>query len=63
MTSAEIKPWLDYWHFAKMVAFDHIQAFENVYQARKYCQCMRVGLFEDVSDLQLWNAIKDWREY
>jgi predicted NAD-dependent protein-ADP-ribosyltransferase YbiA (DUF1768 family) len=61
MTTTEIKTWINYWNAAKMVAVDAIQAFEQVYQARKYCECMRVGVFTDVTDLQIWNAIRELR--
>lgn len=57
----KIQNWLNYWHFTKMVAVDQINAFDQVYQARKYCQCMRSGIFEDVSDLAIWNALVDLR--
>lgn len=58
MTTTEIKNWLNYWQNSKMVNLDAITSFDRVYQARKYCQCMRVGVFSDVTDLQIWNAIR-----
>jgi hypothetical protein len=61
MTNQSIKNWLSYWNAAGMVAIDQINAFDQVYQARKFCQCMRVGVFADVSDLQIWNALRDMR--
>jgi len=61
MTSKEIQGWLSYWHVAKMVAVDKIQAFDQVYQARKYCSCMRTGLFLDISDLSIWRALCEMR--
>lgn len=57
MTNAKIQDWLTYWTNAKMVAIDQINAFDQVHQARKYCECMRVGVFTDVTDLQIWNAL------
>ena len=62
-SQAAIQNWITYWCNAKMVALDEIRAFEHVYQARKYCQCMRVGKFhpELISDLQIWNAIRALR--
>jgi len=59
MTQAEIKTWLAYWTAAEMVAVDQITSFDRVYQARKYCECMRVGVFADVSDLSIWRAINE----
>jgi hypothetical protein len=61
MTKAEIKNWISYWTAAKMVAFDAIQAFDQVYQARKFCECMRVGAFTDVTDLQIWTVLREMR--
>jgi len=62
MTTTEIKVWLTYWNNAKMVAVENICAFDQVAQARKFCECMRVGVFNEVTDLQIWNAIKETRE-
>ena len=64
MTTAEIKSWLIYWKNARMVAVDEIRAFDQVYQARRFCSCMREGLFrpDHVTDLQIWNAIRDLRK-
>ncbi len=61
MTQAEIQGWLTYWTNAKMVAFDQINAFDQVHLARKYCQCMRVGVFWNVSDLDIWRALENMR--
>lgn len=60
MTQAEIKSWIEYWKAAKMVDVDAIRAFDQVHQARKFCECMRVGVFHPdlVSDLQIWRALK-----
>ncbi len=60
MTTEQIQNWLSYWQNAKMVAVEQIRAFDQVNQARKFCECMRVGVFhpELVTDLQIWNAIK-----
>jgi len=62
MTKQSIKDWLIYWNNAGMVAIDEIRAFDQVYLARKYCRCMRVGVFTDVTDLRIWNALRDMRE-
>lgn len=62
MTITEIKNWLSYWTNANMVAVENILAFDQVAQARKFCECMRVGVFHEVTDLQIWNAIKETRE-
>lgn len=61
MTSKEIQGWLTYWANANMVAVDEIRAFDQVHLARKYCECMRVGGFADVTDLQIWRALLDAR--
>ncbi len=57
MKAADIQSWIAYWTAAKMVAFDQITSCDRVVQARKYCECMRVGVFADVTDLQIWNAL------
>ena len=62
LTQTEIKTWLNYWDKAEMVAVDNIRAFDQVYQARKFCSCMRTGVFSDVTDLQIWNAIREGRD-
>ena len=62
MTTTEIKNWISYWTNANMVAVENIQAFDQVHQARKFCECMRVGVFTEVTDLQIWNAIREMRK-
>lgn len=62
MTKTEIKRWIAYWTAAKMVAFDGIRTFDQMFQARTYYECLRTGVFTDVTDLQLWNALREYRE-
>ena len=64
MTITEIKSWLAYWKAGGMVAIDRIAAFDQVHQARKFCACMRQGVFAEdcVSDLQIWRALTEMRE-
>jgi hypothetical protein len=62
MTTTKIKNWLIYWNNAKMVSLDAITSFDRVFQARKYCECMRVGVFAEVTDLQIWNALQASRQ-
>jgi hypothetical protein len=61
LTSTKIQEWLKYWQGAKMVSVDEIRAFGDVYQAHKYCECMRVGIFANVTDLQIWRALSEMR--
>lgn len=61
MTQQAIQDWLRYWQNARMVAVDQINAFDQVHLARKYCSCMRVGVFADVSDLAIWRALENMR--
>ena len=51
--------WLDYWYNAKMVAIDEIQSIHDMNTARKYCSCMRVGVFSPdlVTDLEMWRGL------
>lgn len=61
MTLKEIQTWLSYWQNAGMVAVDAILAFDQVYQARKFCECMRTGVFAEVTDLDIWRALREMR--
>lgn len=63
MTEAAIQDWLGYWQAHNMVAIGNIRAFDQVAQARKFCECMRVGVFHPdmVSDLQIWRALSEMR--
>ena len=62
MGASEIQKWLTYWQNAKMVAVAQILAFDQVHQARRFCACMREGVFTDVTDLQIWRALTDMRK-
>lgn len=59
MKQNDIQTWLEYWQNAKMVDTDQIAAFDQVHQARKFCSCMRIGVFSAdlVSDLEIWRAL------
>ena len=61
MSMQEIQSWLEYWQNAKMVSVSKINAFDQVAICRKYCECMSVGVFSDVTDLQIWRALVDMR--
>lgn len=63
MKQADIGRWLRYWHNAKMVDVDEITAFDQVHLARKFCSCMRFGIFAPhlVTDLQIWRALQVMR--
>jgi hypothetical protein len=45
-----------------MVDLDEIRAFEHVHQARRFCSCMRVGVFATVADLDIWRALENMRD-
>jgi len=64
MAKSEIISFLKYWEAAKMVALEEIRAFDQVHQARKFCACMRQGVFtpDCVTDLQIWNALREMRK-
>ena len=51
--------WLKYWNVAKMVTLDEIQTADDMVEARKWCACMRSGVFtpELVSTEELWSAL------
>jgi hypothetical protein len=63
MTQKEIQVWLRYWQNSRMVAIEEINAFDQVHLARKYCECMRVGIFsiDMVSDLAIWRTLENMR--
>jgi hypothetical protein len=61
MPSEKIQEWLSYWNDAGMVKVEEIRALGDVFSARKYCKCMRVGVFAEVSDLQIWRALNEMR--
>lgn len=56
--NAEIVKWLNYWTNAKMLNIDAIQSLQQVYEARKYCPFMRVGVFTHVTDGHIWDALR-----
>jgi len=71
MKQKDILDWLEYWRNANMVDIDEINAFDQVHLARKYCPCMRLGVFtpDRVTDLEIWRALcvmrgtrPDWKE-
>ena len=62
MENEGIKRWIAYWNNANMVAFEHVNAFDQVHLAREYCPCMADGVFGNVTDLQIWNALTEMRE-
>jgi hypothetical protein len=61
MRQKEIQAWLTYWQNANMVSVDKIRAFPQVHQARRFCSCMREGVFAGVSDLDIWRALENMR--
>lgn len=61
MTMAALKGWLQYWINARMVAADEIRSLADMAEARKWCSFMRLGVMRNVSDEQLWNALREMR--
>lgn len=59
-----ITRWFKYWDAAHMVNFSEINSLEDMIQARKYCKCMRVGVFtEDViTTEEMWNVLRQSKE-
>lgn len=55
MSKQEIKDWL--LGHSEQIRLDNIRAFDQVYQARKYCACMNL----DATDLQIWNVLIELR--
>lgn len=62
MTRSEIQGWLTYWTNANMVSVDAIKAFDQVALARRFCSCMRSGVFSEITDLQIWRALTAMRD-
>lgn len=59
----QIAGWLKYWRAAQMVATEEIQTAEDMVEARRWCACMRSGVFipELVSTAELWGALSTLR--
>lgn len=57
--------WLNYWHNAHMVNLDAINSIHDMHLARKFCSCMRVGIFASdvISDLDLWRGLLFLRQH
>ena len=62
LSQKDIQDWLRYWQATKSVAVHNINAFDQVAEARKYCSCMRKGVFCEVTDLQIWRALCNMRD-
>lgn len=62
MPKQQIQDWLIYWQAAKMVNINKIDSLPAMYSARRFCRCMRVGVFINVTDKQMWDALCDLRE-
>jgi hypothetical protein len=60
MSKQEIKAWLSYFKAAKMVNFKEIFSLETLIEARKYCKCLRVGVFAQVEDNAIWYVIREY---
>ena len=56
-----IKAWLTYWKNANMVNLSEIKSVLDCVQARRFCSCMRVGVFTDVATSDIWNALVELR--
>ena len=53
----EIQDWLSYWDRHKMVAIGAIHSLEDIAQARAFCPPMQIGIFGNVTDLEIWRAL------
>jgi hypothetical protein len=55
----EMIRWLQYWKLANMVNLDAIQSLQQMYQARRFCPWMSVGVFSpEDTDLEFWRALQ-----
>jgi hypothetical protein len=61
MTQAKIKSWINYWTAANLVAFHEINSAADVANARRFCAVMRNGVFCDVADNSIWQALQSLR--
>lgn len=61
MNKQEIQTWLSYWDNGDMVNVGRILAYDQVHTARLYCPVMARGVFTDVTDGQIWDALRDMR--
>ena len=60
MSKQEIKSWLSYFKATGMVNFKEITSLDLLKQARRFCKCMRVGVFANVTDNQIWYVIREY---
>ena len=61
MTQTEIKGWIKYWAAANLVAVNEIASLDDVKQARRFCAVTRDGVFSNVSDAAIWQALQSLR--
>jgi hypothetical protein len=61
MKRADIKRWIAYWTAAKAVAFNEIHSVADMSAARKFCAVMRDGVFWNVTDGEMWAALREMR--
>ena len=61
MTTADIQRWIAYWTNGNAVNFAAITSLADMTEARRWCSVMRRGVFSNVTDDQLWNALQAQR--
>lgn len=61
-TEADIHRWLEYWG-RSVVALKEIHSVEDMGLARKFVREMNGGLFWQVSDSRLWDALVSLRSH
>lgn len=61
MNRAAIQVWLTYWDNGDVVNVGRILAYDQVHTARLYCSVMTKGVFADVTDGEIWDALREMR--
>jgi hypothetical protein len=59
MTREEIKDWVAMFDHSRMVNIDAIKSVADVKEAKRFCSCMRNGIFWRVTDAQWFEAIQE----
>jgi hypothetical protein len=61
MAQNNITGWIRYWAAANLVAVNEIASLDDVKQARRFCAVMRDGVFSNVTDAAIWQALQSLR--
>ena len=58
MANPYLPDWLRYWGATNSVALEEILTIEDMHAARRFCPVMKLGVMRDVSDDDLFDALR-----